>query len=62
MEKMNEPKKIIFVDNLTSINEIEHFSNQSYVKIISFDYISHIKLTEKNRELDSKSLEGRCCI
>ena len=47
---MNESKKIIFVDNLTSINEIENFSNQSDVKIISFDYTSHIKLTEKNIE------------
>ena len=26
------------------------------------DYEKCIKLTEKNRELDSKSLEGRCCI
>ena len=48
MEKMNKPKKIIFVDNLTSINEIEIFSNKSDVKIISFDYASHIKLKEKN--------------
>ena len=47
---MNKSKKIIFVDNLTSINEIENFSNQSDVKIISFDYTSHIKLTEKNIE------------
>jgi hypothetical protein len=50
MGKMNKSKKIIFVDNLTSINEIENFSNQSDVKIISFDYTSHIKLTEKNIE------------
>jgi len=48
MEKMNKLKKIIFVDNLTSINEIETFSNKSDVKIISFDYTSHIKLKEKN--------------
>ena len=26
------------------------------------DYEKCIKLTEKNRELDSKSLDGRCCI
>ena len=32
--KNDEPKKIIFVDNLTSINEIESFSNQSDVKYI----------------------------
>ena len=66
---MNEPKKIIFVDNLTSINEIEHFSNQSDVKIISFDYISHIKLTEKNIQhdiseiyliQDTKKLQKQC--
>jgi hypothetical protein len=47
MEKMNEPKKIIFVDNLTSINEIETFSDKDNVKIITFDYASHIELTEK---------------
>jgi hypothetical protein len=48
MEKMNKPQKIIFVDDLTSINEIETLSNQSDVKIISFDYTSHIKLNKKN--------------
>ena len=48
MEKMNEPKQIVFVDNLTSINEIEIFSNKDDVKIITFDYGSHIKLIEKN--------------
>lgn len=47
MEKMNEPEKIIFVDNLTSINEIETFSDKDNVKIITFDYASHIELTEK---------------
>jgi len=47
MEKMNEPKQIIFVDNLTSINEIETFSDKDNVKIITFDYASHIELTEK---------------
>ncbi len=69
MAKMNEPKKIIFVDNLTSINEIENFSNHSDVKIISFDYTSHIKLTEKNIEheiseiyltQDTKKLQKQC--
>jgi len=35
MEKMNKPQKIIFVDDLTSINEIETLSNSSDVKIIS---------------------------
>ena len=66
---MNESKKIIFVDNLTSINEIENFSNQSDVKIISFDYTSHIKLTEKNIEheiseiyltQDTEKLQKQC--
>jgi len=47
MEKMNESKQIIFVDNLTSINEIETFSDKDNVKIITFDYASHIELTEK---------------
>jgi len=69
MEKMNEPEKIIFVDNLTSIDEIETFSNQSNVKIISFDYASHIKLTEKNIQheiseiyliQDTKKLQKQC--
>ena len=69
MEKMNKPKKIIFVDNLTSINEIETFSNQSDVKIISFDYASHIKLKEKNIQheiseiyliQDTKKLQKQC--
>ena len=44
---MNESKQIIFVDNLTSINEIETFSDKDNVKIITFDYASHIELTEK---------------
>ena len=44
---MNEPKQIIFVDNLTSINELETFSDKDDVKIITFDYTSHIELTEK---------------
>jgi len=66
---MNNPKKIIFVDNLTSINEIQTFSNQSDVKIISFDYASHIKLTEKNIQheiseiyltQDTKKLQKQC--
>ena len=66
---MNTPKKIIFVDNLTSINEVEVFSNQSDVKIISFDYTSHIKLKEKNIEheiseiyltQDTKKLQKQC--
>ena len=66
---MNNPKKIIFVDNLTSINEVETFSNQSDVKIISFDYASHIKLTEKNIQheiseiyliQDTKKLQKQC--
>ena len=66
---MNNPKKIIFVDNLTSINEIQTFSNQSDVKIISFDYASHIKLTEENIEheiseiyltQDTKKLQKQC--
>ena len=66
---MNESKKIIFVDNLTSINEIANFSNQSDVKIISFDYTSHIKLTEKNIEheiseiyltQDTEKLQKQC--
>ena len=69
MEKMNKPKKIIFVDNLTSINEIETSSNQSDVKIISFDYASHIKLTAKNIQheiseiyltQDTKKLQKQC--
>ena len=69
MEKMNNPKKIIFVDNLTSINEIQTFSNQPNVKIISFDYASHIKLTEKNIQheiseiyliQDTKKLQKQC--
>jgi len=69
MGKMNESKKIIFVDNLTSINEIANFSNQSDVKIISFDYTSHIKLTEKNIEheiseiyltQDTEKLQKQC--
>ena len=69
MEKMNNPKKIIFVDNLTSINEVQTFSNQSDVKIISFDYASHIKLTEKNIQheiseiyliQDTKKLQKQC--
>ena len=45
---MNEPKQIIFVDNLTSINEIETISDKDDVKFITFDYDSHVKLTEKN--------------
>jgi hypothetical protein len=48
MEKIIKTEKIIFVDDLTSINEIESFSNQSDVKFITFDYTTHIKLTEKN--------------
>ena len=69
MEKMNTPKKIIFVDNLTSINEVEVFSNQSDTKIITFDYTSHIKLKEKNIEheiseiyltQDTKKLQKQC--
>ena len=69
MEKMNKPKKIIFVDNLTSINEIETFSNKSDVKIISFDYASHIKLKEKNIQheiseiyltQDTRKLQKQC--
>ena len=66
---MNKPKKIIFVDNLTSINEIEIFSNKSDVKIISFDYASHIKLKEKNIQheiseiyltQDTRKLQKQC--
>ena len=66
---MNEFEKIIFVDNLTSMNEILIFSNQSNVKIISFDYDSHIKLTENNiqHEIseiylleDTKKLQKQC--
>ena len=69
MEKMNNPKKMIFVDNLTSINEIEVFSNQSDTKFITFDYTSHIKLKEKNIEheiseiyltQDTKKLQKQC--
>jgi len=69
MEKINKLKKIIFVDDLTSINEIEIFSNQSDVKIISFDYASHIKLAEKNIQheiseiyltQDTKKLQKQC--
>ena len=48
MEKMNEPKQIVFVDNLTSINELETFSEKVDVKFITFDYDSHIKLIERN--------------
>jgi hypothetical protein len=48
MEKMNEPKQIVFVDNLTSINELETFSKKDDVKFITFDYDSHIKLIERN--------------
>jgi hypothetical protein len=69
MEKMNTLKKIIFVDSLTSINEVEVFSNQSDTKIITFDYTSHIKLKEKNIEheiseiyltQDTKKLQKQC--
>ena len=69
MEKMNKPEKIIFVDELTSIDEVEKISNQSDVKIISFDYDSHMKLTEKNiqHEIseiylceDTKKLQKQC--
>ena len=69
MEKMNKPKKIIFVDNLTSINEIETFCNKSDAKIISFDYASHIKLREKNIQheiseiyltQDTRKLQKQC--
>ena len=66
---MNTLKKIIFVDSLTSINEVEVFSNQSDTKIITFDYTSHIKLKEKNIEheiseiyltQDTKKLQKQC--
>ncbi len=69
MEKMNTPKKIIFVDSLTSINEVEVFSNQIDTKFITFDYTSHIKLKEKNIEheiseiyltQDTKKLQKQC--
>ena len=30
---MNEGKKIVFVDNLTSINEVENFFNKDECKI-----------------------------
>ena len=49
MEKMNELKEIIFVDSLTSINEIENFSIKLNTKFITFDYDSHLKL--KNRKI-----------
>jgi hypothetical protein len=48
MEEIEYNEKIIFVDELTSINEIENFSKQMKVKFITFDYNSHIKLKEKN--------------
>ena len=69
MEKMNKPQKIIFVDDLTSINEIEILSSQSDVKIISFDYTSHIKLNKKNIQheiseiyltQDTRKLQKQC--
>ena len=47
MEKIDFTK-IIFVDELTSINELENFSNELGIKFITFDYISHTKLIEKN--------------
>jgi hypothetical protein len=50
MEEIKIPEKIILVDNLTSINEIENFTNQPNSKFITFDYTSHIKLTEKKIE------------
>ena len=50
MEKMTEGGKIVFVDSLTSINEVESFFDKENVKIITFDYSSHIQLTEKNIE------------
>ena len=47
---MTEGKKIIFVDSLTSINEVENFFDKENIKIITFDYSSHVELTEKNIE------------
>ena len=44
---MEQVEKIILVDNLTSISEIETFSDCIDTKFITFDYASHIKLTEK---------------
>ena len=55
MEKMNELKEIIFVDNLTSINEIEKFSIKLNTKFITFDYNSHLKL--KNRKIEHEISE-----
>ena len=43
-------EKIILVDNLTSLKEIENFASGKFVKIITFDYASHKKLNEKNIE------------
>jgi hypothetical protein len=50
MGKMTEGRKIIFVDSLTSINEVKNFFDKENVKIITFDYSSHVELTEKNIE------------
>ena len=50
MGKMTEGKKIIFVDSLTSINEVKNFFDKENIKIITFDYSSHVELTEKNIE------------
>ena len=47
---MTEGKKIIFVDSLTSINEVKNFFDKENIKIITFDYSSHVELTEKNIE------------
>ncbi len=47
---MTEGRKIIFVDSLTSINEVKNFFDKENVKIITFDYSSHVELTEKNIE------------
>ena len=43
-------EKIILVDNLTSLKEIESFASGKFVKIITFDYASHKKLNKKNIE------------
>lgn len=44
----NKPsEKIALVDNLTTIKFLEQFSKESYSKIITFDYCTHDKLTNK---------------
>ena len=50
MGQVKNIKKIILVDDSTSINEIEKLSNYTDIKFITFDYTSHIKLTEKKIE------------